>query len=212
MGHVIKAGIALGLIVLPVAGFFVTTGEKYSAAERRHWSFRPRAPIAQGSIDAFILQKLKEQGLSPAPPASRTTLIRRVYLDVTGIPPSPEDVKRFVADKSANAYETLVDRLLASPQYGERWAQHWLDVVRFAETDGFEYDTHRTDAWRYRDYVIRSFAEDKPYDRFVQEQLAGDEIAPDNEEMLVAAGFNRLGPLRKNAGNQEVGAAAATKC
>ncbi len=203
MGHVIKAGIALGLIVLPVAGFFVTTGEKYSVAERRHWSFRPRAPIAQGSIDAFILQKLKEQGLSPAPPASRTTLIRRVYLDVTGIPPSPEDVKRFGADKSANAYETLVDRLLASPEYAERQAQQWLDVVRFAESDGFEYDTHRTEAWQYRDYVIRSFAEDKPYDRFVQEQLAGDEIAPDNQEMLVAASFNRLGPFRKNAGNQD---------
>ena len=96
-----------------------------------------------------------------------------------------------------------MDRLLASPEYAERQAQHWLDVVRFAESDGFEYDTHRTEAWQYRDYVIRSFAEDKPYDRFVQEQLAGDEIAPDNQEMLVAASFNRLGPFRKNAGNQD---------
>ncbi|HYI95149.1 MAG TPA: DUF1549 and DUF1553 domain-containing protein [Bryobacteraceae bacterium] len=203
VGHGIKAGLVLGLLVLPVAGFFVTTGEKYSAAERRHWSFRPRAPVAQGNIDGFILQKLKEQGLSPAPPASRTTLIRRVYLDVTGLPPSPGDVKRFVADKSGNAYESLVDRLLASPEYAERQAQQWLDVVRFAESDGFEYDTHRTEAWQYRDYVIRSFAEDKPYDRFVQEQLAGDEIAPNNPEMLVAASFNRLGPFRKNAGNQD---------
>ena len=97
-----------------------------------------------------------------------------------------------------------MEQLLNSPHYGERWGQHWLDVVRFAETDGFEYDTHRKDAWRYRDYVIRAFNNDKPYDRFLTEQLAGDEIAPKEDETLIAAGFNRLGPLRKNAGNQEV--------
>jgi hypothetical protein len=113
-------------------------------------------------------------------------------------------VARFVADKSSDAYSKLVEQLLSSPHYGERWGQHWLDIVRFAETDGFEYDTHRKDAWRYRDYVIRAFQNDKPYDRFVTEQLAGDEIAPKEDETLVAAGFNRLGPLRKNAGNQEV--------
>src|ERR1700738_5286585 len=98
----------------------------------------------------------------------------------------------------------LVDRLLDSPHYGEKWGQHWLDLVRYAETDGFEYDTHRHDAWRYRDYVIRSFNRDKPYDRFIREQLAGDEIGKIDEEDRIAAGFNRLGPLRKNAGNQEV--------
>src|SRR5215207_4742821 len=140
-------------LVLPLTAF-VTAGEKYTAAERRQWAFRPRAnptppKLAEDPIDAFILQKLKEQGLSQAPPADRSTLIRRVYLDLTGLPPSPEDVRRFVADKSVNAYERLVDRLLASPEYAERQAQHWLDVVRFAESDGFEYDTHRTEAWQY---------------------------------------------------------------
>ena len=109
----------------------------------------------------------------------------------------------FVADRSLDSYAKLVDRLLASPHYGERWGQHWLDVVRFAETDGFEYDTHRPDAWRYRDYVIRAFNNDKPYDRFLTEQLAGDEIGPQEDETLIAAGFNRLGPYRKNAGNQD---------
>jgi hypothetical protein len=132
------------------------------------------------------------------------TLIRRVYFDMIGLPPSPREVEDFVADRSPDAYQKIVERLLASPHYGERWGQHWLDVVRFAETDGFEYDTHRRDAWRYRDYVIRAFNHDKPYDRFVTEQLAGDEIAPKEEEALIASGFNRLGPLRKNAGNQEV--------
>lgn len=199
---------------LPLAGF--RTGEKYSQAERRHWAFRPRenpAPPkfsdareqqwATNPIDAFVLHKLKAQGLTHAAQADRTTLIRRVYLDLTGLPPSPEQVRRFVSDKSSNSYERVVDELLASPAYAERQAQHWLDVVRFAESDGYEYDTHRTEAWQYRDYVIRSFAEDKPYDRFVQEQLAGDEMDPENREMLVAASFNRLGPFRKNAGNQD---------
>ena len=138
------------------------------------------------------------------PPKRRAQLIRRLYFDLTGLPPTPAEVQAFVSDPSPKAYEKLVDRLLASPRYGERWGQHWLDVVRFAETDGFEYDTHRKDAWRYRDYVIRSFNDDKPYDQFVREQLAGDEIDSPNEELKIAAGFHRLGPLRKNAGNQEV--------
>ena len=188
------------------------SGAAYSAAERKHWSLRPRAhpavpvsrdPWATSPIDAFVLEKLKEQGLIHAASASRQTLIRRVYLDLTGIPPTPEQVRSFVADRSPKAYETLVDRLLASPDYAERQARHWLDVVRFAESDGFEYDTHRSEAWQYRDYVIRSFAEDKPYDQFVTEQLAGDEIDPKNHQMLVAASFNRLGPYRRNAGNQD---------
>src|SRR5262245_34718017 len=189
----------------------------YSPRERSHWAFVKRAtpPVptftlaadnawAKNPIDAFILQRLQKAGLKPSPTADRATLIRRVYFDMTGLPPSPREVAAFVADKSPDAWRKLVERLLASPHYGERWAQHWLDVVRFAETDGFEYDTHRRDAWRYRDYVIRSFNQDKPYDRFLTEQLAGDEIAPGDNDALAAAGFNRLGPLRKNAGNQEV--------
>ena len=190
---------------------------KYTETERRHWAFQPRAhPTApafdspqekawvRNPIDAFILARLKKEGLAPSPAADRRTLIRRVYFDLTGLPPTPAEVNAFVADRSRDAYPKLIDRLLASPHYGERWGQHWLDVVRFAETDGFEYDTHRPDAWRYRDYVIRAFNNDKPYDRFLTEQLAGDEIAPKEDETLIAAGFNRLGPLRKNAGNQEV--------
>jgi hypothetical protein len=120
------------------------------------------------------------------------------------LPPTPEEVQAFVADKSPKAWENLIDRLLASPRYGEQWGRHWLDVVRFAESDGYEYDTHRPDAYRYRDYVVESFNQDKPYDQFVKEQLAGDEIDSTNNTLLVASGFNRLGPLRKNAGNQDV--------
>ena len=189
----------------------------YTPRERSHWAFVKRAtpPVptftlaadnawVKNPIDAFILQRLEKAGLKPSQPADRATLIRRVYFDLTGLPPSPREVAAFVADKSPDAWRKVVERLLASPHYGERWAQHWLDVVRFAETDGFEYDTHRRDAWRYRDYVIRSFNQDKPYDRFVTEQLAGDEVAPGDNDALAAAGFNRLGPLRKNAGNQEV--------
>jgi hypothetical protein len=191
--------------------------ESYKPAERRHWAFQPRShpampefttpadrAWARQPIDAFILAGLKKEQLRPAPPASRAVLIRRVYFDLTGLPPTPAEVEAFVRDRSPRAYERLIDKLLASPRYGEKWAQHWLDVVRFAETDGFEYDTHRRDAWRYRDYVIRSFTADKPFTEFIREQLAGDEIESPNEELKIATGFNRLGPLRKNAGNQEV--------
>ena len=190
---------ALGCIALAAD----SSGGKYSAAERNHWAFRPRAAVANGSIDGFVLRRLTEQGLTMATPADRATLARRVHLDLTGLPPTPEAMRAFLADGSPNAYEVLVDGLLASPEYAERQARHWLDVVRFAESDGFEYDTHRSEAWRYRDYVIRSFAADKPYDQFLTEQLAGDEIEPTSREMQVAASFNRLGPYRRNAGNQD---------
>ena len=189
----------------------------YKPAERRHWAFvkraQPEVPKfttaadrawARTPIDAFILARLKKENLRPSPESSRATLVRRLYFDLTGLPPTPAEIAQYVADKHPNSYAKMVDRLLDSPNYGERWGQHWLDVVRFAETDGFEYDTHRKDAWRYRDYVIRAFQNDKPFNRFVTEQLAGDEIAPREDETLIAAGFNRLGPLRKNAGNQEV--------
>lgn len=190
---------------------------KYTAAERRHWAFQPRsnaaipkfeAPadqqFAKTSIDAFVLARLKKAELAPSAKASASVLVRRLYFDLTGLPPTPQQVAAFVNDKRPDAWQRLVNQLLESPHYGERWGQHWLDVVRFAETDGFEYDTHRTEAYRYRDYVIRAFQNDKPYNRFIQEQLAGDEIAPSEQETLIASGFNRLGPLRKNAGNQEV--------
>ena len=191
--------------------------EKYTSAERRHWAFQKRTnpdiPAFTGPadkawvrspIDAFILARLQKEGLKPAPPADKATLLRRVYFDLTGLPPTPAQMAKFLADKSPTAYAKVVDELLASSAYGERWGQHWLDIVRFAESDGFEYDTHRPGAWRYRDYVIQSFNSDKPYDEFLREQLAGDEINPKNEVMRIAAGFQRLGPLRKNAGNQDV--------
>jgi hypothetical protein len=178
-----------------------------------HWAFQPRAQPAlphlqdtwvHNGIDAFILQKLRTQGLRPAPAADRMTLHRRLYFDLTGLPPSPTDVDAFLRDAAPDAYERLVDRLLASPRYGERWAQHWLDVVRFAESDGFEYDRYRPGMWRYRDYVIRSLNEDRPFDRFITEQIAGDLLDAQDPEMHVAVGFHRLGPVRRNAGNQEV--------
>ena len=155
-------------------------------------------------IDAFILQGLAKAGLKPAPEADRLTLIRRVTYDLHGVPPTPEEINAFVSDRSPQAWAKVVDRLLSSPKYGEQWGRHWLDVVRFAESDGYEYDTHRPDAYRYRDYVIRSFNQDKPYNAFIKEQLAGDEMDPRNEEYLIASGFNRMGPLRKNVGNQKV--------
>jgi hypothetical protein len=189
----------------------------YTAVERRHWAFQPRKDVAppvfndaaakawiKTPIDAFVLAGLRKAELTPAAEADRATLIRRVTYNLHGLPPTPEEVAAFVKDKGANAYERLVDRLLASPRYGEQWARHWLDVVRFAESDGYEYDTHRPDAYRFRDYVISSFNADKPYDLFLKEQLAGDEMDPKNDTLLVASGFNRLGPLRKNQGNQDV--------
>jgi len=156
-----------------------------------------------------VLTGLKKAGLKPAPQADRITLIRRITYDLTGLPPTPEEVDAFVRDRSPKAWANVVDRLLASQHYGEHWGRHWLDVVRFAESDGYEYDTHRPDAYRYRDYVVRSFNNDKPYNEFVKEQLAGDEMVESNnsarnEQLLIASGFNRLGPLRKNAGNQKV--------
>jgi len=189
----------------------------YTPAERRHWAFQPRKDPTPPTftvaadkawvktpVDAFLLAGLKKAGLRPAAAADRATLIRRVTFDLTGLPPTPEEIDGFVRDQSANAWEKVVDRLLASPHYGEQWGRHWLDVVRFAESDGYEYDMHRPDAWRYRDYVVESFNRDKPYTEFVKEQLAGDEIDAKNPALLVASGFNRLGPLRKNAGNQDV--------
>ena len=144
-------------------------------------------------IDAFILAGLESEGLEPAGPADRVALIRRVTYDLTGLPPTPEEVDAFVADPAPDAYERLVDRLLASPHYGETWGRHWLDLVRYAETNGYERDSAKPFAWRYRDYVIDAFNRDKPYDRFLREQLAGDEIDPGSAEAWIATGFYRLG-------------------
>jgi hypothetical protein len=156
--------------------------ESGSSRSRRRFSHSHTLPFDPGRwvrnpIDAFVLARLQERHLNPAPPADRVTLIRRATFDLLGIPPTPAEIDAFVADRSPTAYEKLIDRLLASPHYGERWGRHWLDVARFAESQGFERDKIRDHAWRYRDYVIRSFNEDKPYPQFIAEQLAGDVLA-----------------------------------
>ena len=154
-------------------------------------------------IDAFILAQLEGKELTPTPRADKQRLLRRVTFDLTGLPPTLAEQEAFLADESADAYAKVVDRLLASPHYGERWAQHWLDLVRYAETDGFKADDYRPEAHRYRDYVIRALNADLPYDRFVKQQLAGDEVEPDNLDALIATGFNRLWPDEYNAANLE---------
>jgi hypothetical protein len=145
-------------------------------------------------IDAFILAKLEEKGLKPSPDADRATFARRIYLDVVGVIPSPEQVKAFVEDRSPRAYEKLVDELLASPHYGERIGRKWLDLARYADTQGYQDDEARPGAWRYRDYVIKAFNEDRPFDRFIREQVAGDELWPGNQEAVAATGFLRNYP------------------
>ena len=147
---------------------------------------------AKNPIDLFIQKKLEEASLEPAPEATKLSLIRRATFDLTGLPPTPEEVAAFLADEEPDAWERLIDRLLASPQYGEKWGRHWLDLVRYAETNGFERDSDKPMMWRYRDYVIRAFNEDKPYDRFVQEQLAGDELDDVTADSIIATGFMRL--------------------
>ncbi len=171
---------------------------------RKHWAFQPltnstpptvkNASWPRNDIDRFILAKLEAAGLQPSAEADRATLIRRVSLDLTGLLPIPEEVEAFVQDESPRAYEALIDRLLASRHYGERWGRHWLDLARYADTSGFHNDLDRPYAWKYRDYVIRSFNEDKPYARFVLEQFAGDEVDGADEQSIIATGFCRNGP------------------
>jgi hypothetical protein len=170
---------------------------------RNYWAYRPlqepsvpqvkNTNRVQNPIDVFLLEKLEPEGLSLAPPADRVTLIRRAFYDLIGLPPTPEEVDAFLADKRGDAYERLIDNLLARPQYGEKWGRHWLDLVRFAETHGYERDSVKPFAWRYRDYVIDSFNRDKPYDQFLREQLAGDELDVVAAETQIATGYYRLG-------------------
>jgi hypothetical protein len=179
-----------------------------TAEDRAWWAFRPVRAVEPPRVadadwsdnpsDRFIRHRLDAEGLAPSPSADRPAVIRRVTFDLTGLPPTPAEVETFTNDLSPDAYEKLVDRLLASPRYGERMARLWFDVARYAESDGFKADDYRPGAWRYRDYVIKSFNADKPYDRFLKEQLAGDEIAPDDLEALVATGFLRAGIYEYN--------------
>lgn len=158
----------------------------FADASKREWIRNP--------IDAFVLEKMTEQGLEPSEPADRTTLIRRLTYDLTGLPPTPEEIQAFVFDERPEAYDALVDRLLKSPRYGEHWARHWLDVVKYADTCGYDKDKLRENAWPYRDYVIKSFNSDKPYWRFIQEQIAGDVLFPGAPDGILGLGFLAAGP------------------
>ncbi len=180
-------------------------GPGIDGASALSWAFRPPRPVSPPAchestwirtpVDAFVLHVLEKNGLAPAPPAGRLALLRRVHFDLVGLPPPPEEVERFLRDERPDAYERLVDRLLASPHHGERWGRHWLDVVRYADTGGFEADDTYPNAWRYRDYVIRSFNADKPFDRFIREQVAGDELRPDEPEAVDATSLYCIGPV-----------------
>lgn len=183
----------------------------FTPQQRRWWAFqkvvKPPTPLpkdrawVRNDIDAFILAKLEEKNLKPSPAADKITLIRRATLGLTGLVPTPEEVQAFVSDDTPDAFAKVVDRLLASPHYGERWARHWLDLARYADSEGFKSDETRPHIWRYRDYVIDSLNQDKPYDRFVREQIAGDELYPGDPAALVATGFNRHFPDESNARN-----------
>ena len=186
----------------------LATGFQITESDRNHWAFRsiaaPTPPgTAKNPIDAFLLASLTPKNLGFSPEASREVLIRRAYFDLLGLPPSPEEVAAFVKDASPNAWEQLIDRLLAMPQYGERWGRHWLDVAGYADSEGYAaQDTVRVNAWKYRDYVVQSFNADKPFDQFIREQVAGDELLgapprafpPEVVEKLTATGFLRMAP------------------
>ena len=173
--------------------------KSFTPEQKAYWAYQPlKQPAMPGAghpVDAFLQDKLKAKKLVPNGRADRATLIRRAYYDLTGLPPTPEQIDDFVKDPDAKAWEKLVDRLLASPSYGEKWGRHWLDIVRYAESNGYERDGPKPNAWRYRDYIIRSFNADKPYGRFLREQIAGDEMprGPDEADPIIATGYYRLG-------------------
>jgi hypothetical protein len=197
--------------LLAVAAALALAGAARADGPQDHWAWkkpaRPAVPAVSGPqptnpIDAFVRVKLEAAKLAPAPPARREQLIRRATFGLTGLPPTPDEIDAFLEDDSPGAWAKVVDRLLASPRYGERWGRHWLDLARYADTNGYEFDEPRPDAWRYRDYVVRSFNADKPFDRFVAEQLAGDEAYPGDPDARAATGFNLLGPDMTDSSDQ----------
>lgn len=222
------AALMLGLLAMrSVAGASAEGGSLISSTasnsvpsrdpRRSHWSFQPvrqtvppalaterRGEVPGHVIDTFIAERLRQKGLPVPKAATRRALIRRVTYDLTGLPPTPEAVEAFVNDPSAQAWQNLVDRLLESPHYGEKWGRHWLDLVRFAETNSYETDEVKPHAWRYRDYVIRAFNSDKPYNRFIREQLAGDELPDSGADGLIATGFYRLGIWDNDPADKEL--------
>jgi hypothetical protein len=204
------------VVLLPLADA-ARAEQPITPRDREHWAFRaparPKVPATarpdwvRTPVDAFILARLAKENLAPSAEADRTALLRRLYADLVGLPPTPAEQDAFLNDTRPDAYERLVERLLASPHHGERWAQHWLDVVRYAESNGYEADGERPQMWRYRDYVADSFNRDKPYDRFLSEQIAGDELAAAEtdagrcRELWLAVGMHRLGPVHIVGGN-----------
>jgi hypothetical protein len=189
------AGARLSAAEVGVLRAWIDQGAAYSLRSAGHWSFqkiqRPKVPAGVNAIDYFIRERLTREGLKPSPEADRLTLLRRVSLDLTGLPPTAQEVQDYMADKRPDAYERVVDRLLDSPHYGEKWARFWLDLARYADSDGYEKDRSRPWAWRYRQWVIDAFNRDLPFDRFTIEQLAGDLVPDRNLDTLVATGFNR---------------------
>ncbi len=212
-----------GLILLNVAAIGAgTEGQEARRGDRGWWSLQalseislpdvPDAPAAWRSnpIDRYVMARLIAEGLEPNPPADRRALIRRITYDLTGLPPTPEEVAAFIRDSDTRAYEKLIDRLLASPHYGERWGRHWMDVIRFGESRGFERNEIIRDAWPFRDYVIDSFNQDKPFDQFIVEHLAGDVVGKDRPEVEIGSAFLTIGPY-DDVGNQDAVAAANTR-
>jgi len=198
------AAVLVGTVCLlgaAIAGLYAAEAVQFTPAQKSFWSLqpvtKPAVPVVKNQqwvrtpVDAFILKKLAEQNLQPNPPADKVTLLRRATVDMTGLQPTQEEIAQFLNDSSPDAWTKVVDRLLASPAYGERWGRHWLDVVRYADSNGYKADETRPNMWRYRDYVIQSFNNDKPYDRFVKEQIGGDELYPGNPDALIAMGYNR---------------------
>jgi hypothetical protein len=193
-----KRNAAMWVVAALVIAIHVSTAE-----EPTHWAYRPlekpalpivKSQAIRNPIDQFIVAKLEQSGRASAPEAEKRTLLRRAYFGLIGLPPTPEDLKAFLSDTKPDAFERVVDHLLASPRYGERWARHWMDVVHFAETHGHDQDRIRTNAWPYRDYLIASLNADKSYSRFVQEQVAGDVLFPEDPQAIVALGFLAAGP------------------
>ena len=184
-----------------------------TASERLHWSYQPMREVDPpqvadptwnvNPIDAFIKVRLERRKIEPLPEAGKLTLLRRVSFDLTGLPPTTAQIESFLADDSPDGYLHLVEKLLDSPSYAERYAQHWLDLARFAETDGFEHDLVRPNAWRYRDWVIAALDRDLPYDEFLRQQLAGDELLPDDPQAAIATGFLLCGPDMPDINLQE---------
>ncbi len=198
-------GLLLGsLLLLPRIPSASPSEEAFTSEQRSYWAFqkviRPEVPAVtqqrwiRNAIDAFVLARLEADGVSVSPPADRITLLRRASFDLIGLPPTTEEVAAFLSNDSPRAFQKVIDRFLGSPHYGERWGRHWLDVARYADSEGFKLDLTRPNAWRYRDYVIEAFNRDRPYDEFIREQIAGDEFRPDDSEARIATAFNRHYP------------------